>query len=383
MRLPLVTDISSRDGSSTKNGRMYNVLGEKRPNGDRFAAVRPGLTESDVLSGNGRGLVCWNGTLVGVYGTTAYSTLNGQEIYSTMPGFAAPTSVATNGAGTFVATGDFQPYSYVDVSTDGGETWSQISMPSSATWVSVCWNGTVFVCFGNGSDKAATSTDGLVWTARTMPSSANWVRCIWNGSVFCVTTTGSNKCATSADGISWTAGTMPSTSNWSLLSWNGAVFCSVAPSTTKAATSSDGLTWTARTISPSVNWRALGWNGTSFVVIQYAGTTTKTSPDGITWSSGAAMPFTSNWSDVAFDSSNKAMAAPGFGEVAASSVNLSSWASDITLPIEAHWIVVIYSGGRFYFAGYVSGTNYFYSPVTPIAIGTVSGTFFDFAQSPT
>lgn len=70
MRLPVIPDISSRDGSSTKNARMYNVLAEKRPSGGIIAQVRPGLTSvSENGTKNGNGLVNFDGRLVSVFAT--------------------------------------------------------------------------------------------------------------------------------------------------------------------------------------------------------------------------------------------------------------------------------------------------------------------------
>lgn len=73
MRLPLVTPLVSRDGTSNKDGRMTNVLAE---DGGRIAAVRPALQiATSATSGNGQGLVDFNGTLLSVYGASLKSTI--------------------------------------------------------------------------------------------------------------------------------------------------------------------------------------------------------------------------------------------------------------------------------------------------------------------
>jgi probable HAF family extracellular repeat protein len=69
MRLPVVHQISTKDGTSNKNARLTNVLKETRKTGD-LAIVRPGLEEILTTTGNGYGLVCFNNNLVSVYGST-------------------------------------------------------------------------------------------------------------------------------------------------------------------------------------------------------------------------------------------------------------------------------------------------------------------------
>lgn len=69
MRLPVVPSISTKDGVSNKNARLTNCLKESKKSGD-MAVIRPGLVLDAVASGVGNGLVSFNGELVSVYGTT-------------------------------------------------------------------------------------------------------------------------------------------------------------------------------------------------------------------------------------------------------------------------------------------------------------------------
>lgn len=85
MRLPLVTDISSRDGSSTKNARMKNVLQHKKPTGQIMAVVRPGLTVAGTASGDGMGVYCWqregSNSLIGIYDDVVYVYSGGAWVW--------------------------------------------------------------------------------------------------------------------------------------------------------------------------------------------------------------------------------------------------------------------------------------------------------------
>jgi len=68
MRIPLVPDADSRDGTSNKDERLTNVLVEQ--DSETLACVRPGLNAISTSSGNGNGVVCFAGTLISVFGTT-------------------------------------------------------------------------------------------------------------------------------------------------------------------------------------------------------------------------------------------------------------------------------------------------------------------------
>ncbi len=69
MRLPLVPEIDSRDGSSNKDERMTNMLSET-DEGVTLAVLRPGLATIATASGAGCGEVNFNDVLITVYGTT-------------------------------------------------------------------------------------------------------------------------------------------------------------------------------------------------------------------------------------------------------------------------------------------------------------------------
>lgn len=69
MRLPLVTEIDSRNGTSDKDARLTNALLET-DEGASLACVRPGLALNAEASGVGQGLVVFNDELISVFGTT-------------------------------------------------------------------------------------------------------------------------------------------------------------------------------------------------------------------------------------------------------------------------------------------------------------------------
>lgn len=83
MRLPVVPGISTKDGTSNKNARLTNMLKERRKAGD-LAVIRPGLEVSAASTGNGNGLVAFNGELVSVYGATLGLNTGPESIVATV-----------------------------------------------------------------------------------------------------------------------------------------------------------------------------------------------------------------------------------------------------------------------------------------------------------
>ena len=69
MRLPVVPQISTKDGVSNKNARLTNCLKESKSGGDK-AVIRPGLELSDTYAGLGNGLIVFDGRLLVVYDDT-------------------------------------------------------------------------------------------------------------------------------------------------------------------------------------------------------------------------------------------------------------------------------------------------------------------------
>lgn len=63
MRLPVVHQISTKDGTTNKNARLFNMLKESTKAGD-LAVIRPSLVESTTYSGVGNGLIVFNRNLL-------------------------------------------------------------------------------------------------------------------------------------------------------------------------------------------------------------------------------------------------------------------------------------------------------------------------------
>lgn len=168
--------------------------------------------------------------------------------------------------------------------------WTSSSLPTSETWSSVAWNGTVF-CIISGTDKVATSPDGFTWTLRNVPESHFWAEIIWNGSVFCMTPFESDRAATSPDGITWTMRTLPQSNYWDALTLRGTTIYACGTNMNVVAYSSDnGATWS----TASLSMFAYDIASSPTITLTVTGASIQRSTDGTTFSFASAsggVPF--------------------------------------------------------------------------------------------
>lgn len=167
------------------------------------------------------------------------------------------------------------------------------TLPASRQWRGIAWNGSLFVVVASGgTDKAASSSDGLVWAERTLPSLDGWFGLAAGGSTFCAVSATSSAVATSTDGITWTPGTAPVAGTNPQIAWNGSLFCVV--DTNNIMTSADGLSWSVTASPPvaNVSWNDMIWDGSKFYAVgSVSGDSSNThvisSADGTSWADEA------------------------------------------------------------------------------------------------
>ena len=169
--------------------------------------------------------------------------------------------------------------SYVDVSADGGSTWTvQSSGLSTQDWTGIASSadGTHVVAIDFGNTIYTSTNSGVTWTSQTGSGSRNWL-----------------EVASSADGTKLAATVQ-----------NGSVYTSP----------DSGVTWTAQTGSPSIDWAALASSSDGTKLVG-AGTADYiyTSPDsGVTWTQRATAQ---NWQAITSSADGTKLAAivnPGF-----------------------------------------------------------------------
>lgn len=223
------------------------------------------------------------------------------------------------------------------------------TMPSSGTWSSVVWSGSLFCAVRNGSVDAATSTDGVTWAIRTLPSSSNWNYVAYGGGIF-VAVSDTSAGARSTDGITWTASTLSTGTNWSSVAWNGTVFCAVSSGSANASTSTNGTAWAQRTLPSSQSWKDIEWAGTYFFAVASGTTSAGVSTDGITWTT-ATLPSSQTWKTVSWSGSKLCVAADT--AVAAVSYDILNW-TQLTTP--DGYLSMVWDGYRFCAVGNATNT---------------------------
>lgn len=214
------------------------------------------------------------------------------ETASAAPG-AAMTSIATDGASTFVIA--YGSTAQVYTSTDGGVTWTQRNHNSGSIQIrKVIWNGTRFIGVGNDATTsivAVTSTDGITWVANTIasgvgPGTANTAVVAWNGTVVIVAIQGVSNAYTSTSGTgSWTPRALGSTVD-SAPQIDAGSFQSVILKNGGTAhyTSANGTAWSALTLPTAALAGTKPVVLSDKVLIATSGTTLQYSTDMTNWS---------------------------------------------------------------------------------------------------
>jgi hypothetical protein len=410
MRLQIASDIDSRDGVSAKDERLTNMLSETDKD-VTFTVVRPGLVLDAEASGVGNGLVVFNGELVSVYGanltagveeqvagfTSSYKNYNQsvQRIFPWASGFLLVSDDGTGGGYAKVEhTTDFITYATVidsssvfyifnvDLVASNSTYWFMsiedpdleenytlrvdvslgITLIATSLFYGKIWDGAKFV--GNISgDKTATSTDGETWVTGTTRGRDTYASEIaYNGSVYCLigySLDGKIWTYTSTDGLLWANETNVTTvASYYVVAITYGAGCFVIAGNNFAYRSTNGFTWSATNPFPgNVAIQQLTYNSASslFIGVGYYELyadyrTIVTSPDGITWTS-----FLESFDGMSY----KDLCSNGEGFVAVG--------YEFNAP---------YDGPHINIATYNDGLS------TLLPIGTVTGTHFDFAQSP-
>lgn len=260
MRLPVIGNISTKDGATNKNARLTNMLAEQKKNGTTLATVRPGLSEYATVAGNGNGLVCFNGSLVSVFGANigvpSGDVIEPTETLSTITGYYVFSGVELSN-GLFVLCDG--------MASGTGETGNIFTTTDFSSYTKkladyqyylgrMITNGTIAVCsYADDLDPEnygviTVNTSGTT-TFTDIGAFVVGPLCYGNG-VF-VGTTANAKFATSSNGTSWSEGTFSYSpvSVFVDIQWNGTKYCYLYTTAfggdLYARTSTDLETWTS------------------------------------------------------------------------------------------------------------------------------------------
>jgi hypothetical protein len=261
------------------------------------AADIEGVTASTGLTGGGT-----SGTVTLSVDTAVVATTSNTL---TMSGKTLSGATLT---GTLTAGGGTGTNGQVLQSTGSGVQWGSAGLTftdrvqSTASFVSIEYNGSnLYVAAGSGG-QLFTSPDGITWTSRTSGFGSNSINKVAYGNGLWVAVGTQGTITTSSDGITWTARTANMSTNqlrdvkyansvWVVVGAGGGT-----TDTGGITYSSDGITWTrkSQSITVGTSYLTVVYNGTNWIV----GTTNSTNnylyastPSG-TWT--AAQTGTSN-----------------------------------------------------------------------------------------
>lgn len=219
-------------------------------------------------------------------GTAFIRSTNGGQTWSAVAVPSPATGGFYNniafGGGNFVAVAGASTAVKVSAySSDGGNTWSTATMPSSLVWNGACYDGSKFYAVGFlagalATTAYATSSDGgATWAAGTFASSLPWVAiAAGNGTLVATADNRTQYNYSTNGGSSWTSATMPVSGAYGLW-FSGGVFMAMNISGTSSAWSRDGINWNTVTLPSSKVWvRVQGNNGGNFMSVSWNGADT-------------------------------------------------------------------------------------------------------------
>lgn len=394
MRLPLIAELDSRDGTSNKNARLTNVLKEPNKNGD-LAVVRPGLVLSAQGTGVGNGVVSFNGELVSVFGSTFNINFE--------PGVADWNNYSTVLADVNAGVPAFGNDMFMSVSSgrvsqisDNGVTWqTKGTIGGSATWHYLASDGTNFVAipYNVGNGTTYTSSDlGTTWTAHasaigiaTPPISECSI--FFDGTYYLAAVVDNATVATmwrSLDGASWTqTGNRATGQDAAPTGWatDGTTTIACDPGSGSSYSVNNGLTWSLSSLPVNAAYAAYG-NGT-FVVVDSVGAYSYTSSDGVSFSTNTGPTLVSpGTSKLLFNLSEFVLVDSG-STTFYTSIDGVDWTSHTNTSGSTYGAAAV-GNGSIVMVNTVNRNCATYAPPVdkPTLISSVSGSNFDFCQSP-
>jgi hypothetical protein len=233
-----------------------------------------------------------NANKLEVYNGTSWDQVGGSVNGSSITG---PIYSRASGVSTKV----YSKSASTTLATRATNSWIIRTQPEANVWEDICWSSdlNLFCAVAStGTNRVATSPNGITWTARTLPVTSSLLSVCWSPELklFCaVGNSGNDRIFTSSDGITWVSRSTVLIA-WRCVCWSPelGLFCAVSSDgTTRVYTSPDGINWTGRTSSEQNFWSSVCWSSelNLFCAVSLDGTNrVMTSPDGITWTARSA-----------------------------------------------------------------------------------------------
>ena len=289
----------SSPGYSVNTGAMTSGLGSPDPyhkviyKGDQFVAIAGGSTVSVNVATSENG-VDWtfgvmnasarwkdldygNGNYIAVGDGVASISTDGLNWTSAGAPDLSYTGIAY-GDGVWIAVAEGGDTAIK--STDDGDSWTTITLPSGSDWSDITYGKGKFVAIAESSssntESAYSADGGSTWTESSMPGGAYSVA-YGNNRFVAIEGNfdGSNNSFISFDGETWYQGNLPSASDWQDVAYGQGLFVAVAKNSGNCATSADGIVWEENSLSGSGDWSSIAFgnptNTGRFIVISKSG----------------------------------------------------------------------------------------------------------------
>ena len=160
---------------------------------------------------------------------------------------------------------------------------------SDRTQLEYC-NGQTWIAFPKGGQCSAAGT----WTVAATGFTNSWRGIAYgNGTFVAVATSGTNRVATSPNGITWVQPAMAVANCWWDVAYGNGKFVMVASAGASARamySTNNGASWTAATLPATRAWRGVAYGNGMWVAVADDGVANPVmySSDGITWTLGTA-----------------------------------------------------------------------------------------------
>jgi len=177
-------------------------------------------------------------------------------------------------------------------------------------YVGVAYGNGLFISIPNATSVATQSTDGINWTNLSLPTSATWSGIAYGNSYWVIISSGGTGNSTAlvshSNAVSWRITTLPSVSTWSAVAYGNGYFVAISstasgPYASGAYSTNFGLTWNAvnlPALGSSSAWTGLAYGAGKFVVLASGGTLAAYST-GTTWTT-VTLPSSAAWTSIAF-----------------------------------------------------------------------------------
>lgn len=219
------------------------------------------------------------------------------------------------------------------------------TMPSSAMWSSIAYNGNVYIAIAYNTNIAARSYDGMTWETISMPSTAQWYDIVYGNGIF-VTVAGRVAYYSADEGTTWNVCSGIEYTCTSIIYGNG-MFVAIG-SKDNALYSADGITWQSTTIPNCLGWNSVAYGNGKFVAVgnAYGDTVSAYSIDGINWTS-ARLSTAKNWGAVTYANGKFVAISSGtFQCQVAVSIDGIDW-TVYNRPSNNQWDNITYGAGKF------------------------------------